>query len=296
MVIKTDFLQGLDKFSLVIKKKVTSSFTGDRRAETIGSGLIFRDYSNYVYGDDFKSIDWKTYARTEKLYVKRYEEDRNLTVHIIIDFSGSMNFGGGIKKYEYASMLALGFAYVAMKNNEKFVLAAFDDKLDFFRPSKGKAQIASMLAYLNDKKPVGVTKFFDSLIKYKQLIHSKSLVVIISDFFYDIHQIETILHRYKRNKIILIQVLDTLEKKMNIEGDYELIDLESDTNVHTFVDPFLRKRYFDDMEKHRAGIIQICNEVKADFFVVGSDEEIFDFFYKVPVSYTHLTLPTTPYV
>lgn len=281
MVIKTDFLQGLDKFSLIIKKKVTSSFTGDRKAETIGSGLIFRDYSNYEYGDDFKNIDWKIYGKTEKLYVKRYEEDRNLTVHIIVDFSGSMNFGNTIKKYEYASMLALGFGYVALKNNERFVLAAFDDKLDFFRPSKGKAQLASMLNYLNEKKPTGVSKFFESLIKYKQLIHSRSLLVIISDFFYDTQQIEQILHRYKKNKIILIQVLDSLEKNMNIEGDYNLVDLESDATLHTFIDPYLRKKYFEDLEKHQAHIRTICDEIKADFYVVGSDEQIFDVFYRI---------------
>src|SRR3989344_8933418 len=112
-MIKTDFLRQLDSFTLVIKKRVTSSFTGERRANYVGSGLIFRDYSNYVYGDDFKNIDWRVFARTEKLYVKKYEEDRNLTVHIILDFSGSMDFGSKIKKYEYASMIALGFSYIA---------------------------------------------------------------------------------------------------------------------------------------------------------------------------------------
>ena len=85
MVIKTDFLRQLDKFNLVIRKKIASSFTGERRADVAGSGLIFRDYSNYQYGDDFKNIDWKAYARTEKFFVKRYEEDRNLTVHILLD-------------------------------------------------------------------------------------------------------------------------------------------------------------------------------------------------------------------
>ena len=131
MVIKTDFLRELDEFILVVKKRVTSSFTGERRSESTGSGLIFKDYANYVYGDDFKNIDWRVFARTDKLLVKRYEEDRNLTVHIIIDFSGSMDFGSKIKKHEYASMIALGFSYIALENNERFVLSTFDDKLDF---------------------------------------------------------------------------------------------------------------------------------------------------------------------
>ena len=71
MAISTDFLRQLEKFNLVIRKKVASSFVGERRADVTGSGLIFRDYSNYSYGDDFKNIDWRAYAKSEKLYVKR---------------------------------------------------------------------------------------------------------------------------------------------------------------------------------------------------------------------------------
>src|SRR3989338_4828734 len=114
MAINTDFLRQLEKFNLIIRKKVASRFTGERRADVMGTGLIFRDYSNYQYGDDFKNIDWKSYARTEKLYVKRYEEDRNLTVHILLDLSGSMDFGSKTKKVDFASMIALGFSYIAM--------------------------------------------------------------------------------------------------------------------------------------------------------------------------------------
>ncbi len=280
-MIKTDFLRQLEAFDLVIKKKVTSSFTGERRAERIGSGLIFRDYSNYSYGDDFKNIDWKAYARSDKLFVKRYEEDRNLTVHIIVDFSGSMDFGDGIKKYDYASMIALGFAYIAYKNNEKFVLSVFDDKLDFVKPSRGRAQIASILEYLNNKKPAGQSKFFESLARYKELIHSRSMVVIISDFFYDTEQIDMILRKFKKNRIVLIQVLDTLEKNLNLEGDFRLVDLESDASMHTFIDPYVRKKYFEELNNHQAKIREICDSIKADFHIASSDEDVFDVFYRV---------------
>ncbi|MBS3168154.1 DUF58 domain-containing protein [Candidatus Woesearchaeota archaeon] len=280
-MITTEFLRQLDRFSLVINKKVTSSFVGDRATERLGSGLVFSDYANYNYGDDFKNIDWKAYARTDKLFVKRYEEDRNLTVHLVIDYSGSMDFGTKIKKYEYASMVGLGFCYLALKNNERFVLATFDDTLDFFRPKKGMGQITSILGYLQDKKAKGQSSFQDSLIKYRQLIHSKSMVVIISDFFYDIEQIKTILFRYKKNHIVLVQVLDKLEKNLNIEGDFDLVDLESNSKLHTFIDPFMRKQYFKELEVHQARIRDACAEVKAHFYVVGTDESIFDVFYRI---------------
>lgn len=281
MVIKTDFLRELDKFDLVIGKKVSSSFIGQRRADFVGTGLIFRDYANYTFGDDFRSIDWKLYAKTDKLFVKRYEEDRNLTVHIIVDFSGSMDFGSKVKKYEYASMIGLGFAHLALRNNENFVLATFDDKLDFFKPKKGMGQITAMLGYLNKKKAEGVSDFYKSLISYKGLINSKALIVIISDFFYNIEHIKEILLRYKKNKIILVQTLDPIERKLDIEGDFNLEDLESNERMHTFIDPYLRKKYLEKLELHQGLIKEACGRVKADFYIASSDENIFDVFYRI---------------
>lgn len=281
MTINTEFLKQLESLSLVIRKRVASSFSGERKSEITGSGLVFTDYANYSYGDDFKNIDWKAYGKTERFFVKRYEEDRNLTVHILIDLSGSMNFGSRIKKYEFASMIALGFSYIAMKNNEKFVLSTFDDKLEFFRARKGKHQLAAILEYLNSKKAMGVSSFQKSLLSYKSLINSKALIVIISDFFYDIKEIQTILQKYKKNKIKLIQILDPLEKNMNIEGDYNLVDLESDSSLKTYIDPFLKKKYFEKLNYHNLLIKDSCGHVRGDFYSICSDEDIFDVFYKI---------------
>ncbi len=280
-MIKADFLKQLDKFSLVVRKNVSSSFIGERRSFSTGTGLIFRDYASYSFGDDFKSIDWKAYAKTEKLYVKRYDEDRNLTVHLILDFSASMNFGTKIKKYEYASMIGLGFASLALKNNEKFVLATFDDTLDFFKPKKGVRQIASILQYLNTKKAAGVSSFERSLMSYKQLVGTRSLIVIISDFFYDLEQIKNILYRYKKSQIILVQVLDDLEKHLKLEGDFNLKDLESNSQLHTYIDPYLRNSYLEELKVHQNKIKDLCTQVRAEFYPVSTDENIFDVFYRI---------------
>ena len=192
-----------------------------------------------------------------------------------------MDFGTRMKKYEFGAMIALGFAYISMKNNEKFVLSTFDDKLEFFRPQKGAHQLASILHYLNSKQAKGASSFEKSLLTYRSLISSKALIVIISDFFYDTEEIKNILHRYKGNKIKLIQILDVMETKMNIEGDYNLIDLESDAKMRTFMDAFLRKQYFDKLSLHNTRILEVCGDVRADFFTVNNSENIFDVFYKV---------------
>lgn len=278
-MIDSSFLKQLDKFSLIINKKVTSNYAGQRESRAIGSGLIFKDHTNYSLGDDFRNINWNIYARLNKLFIKRYEEERNLTVHVIVDFSGSMDYGKKIRKSEYASMVGLGYAYIAMKNNEKFVLSTFSDKLEVFRPKKGVKQLATIIDYLERKKAGGVSSFYTSLIKYKNLINSKSLIVVISDFLYDIKEIRDVLVRLGHNEIKLIQVLDPVEKKMNLEGDYDLVDAESSNILRTFINPFLRKKYQNKLGEHNDKIIQVCNNLRANFYSVTTDQPIFDVFY-----------------
>src|SRR3989344_4679491 len=163
-MITTDFLHQLDRFSLIINKRITSNYVGERFSKATGRGLIFKDHIQYEPGEDFRSIDWKVFARTDRLFCKRYEEERNLTVHIILDLSASMSFGSHTTKAEYGGMLGVGFAYLALKNNERFVLSTFSDKLEFFKARKGRQQLASMVEYLNNKKPKGTSTLRKSLV------------------------------------------------------------------------------------------------------------------------------------
>lgn len=280
-MIDTSFLKALDKFALIINKKLTSNLKGERKSLAKGTGTIFKDYRQYTPDDDFKAIDWKVYARSDHLYVKEYEEERNLTVHILVDFSASMDFGEQTKKSEYASMMALGFAYMALKNNEKFVLSTFSDKLDIFRPKKGRNQLVSMLNYLNNKKSSGVSDLKGSIARYGELIRSKSIVIIISDFLYDAEQIRDVLYRLKKSQVKLIQVLDDIELKLNLEGEFNLKDSESKSILKTFIGPFLKRRYFKKLEHHESELKKIALETKSGFYSVNTSKPIFDSFVEI---------------
>src|SRR3989338_6692961 len=122
-MINTDFLNQLDRFHLVIKKRVTSNYIGPRRSVALGRGLTFKEHREYAPGDDIRLIDWKVFARTDDLHIKTFEEERNLTVHVIMDSSASMGFGKPVSKFDYAAMLGVGFAYLAMRDNEKFQIS-----------------------------------------------------------------------------------------------------------------------------------------------------------------------------
>lgn len=281
-MINTDFLHHLDRLSLIINKRITSNYTGERKTSYTGEGLVFKDYTIYTPGEDLRAVDWKVYGRTEKLFIKRFEEERNLTVHVIVDFSASMNFKSKqLKKSEYASMFGIGLAYMALKNNERFVISTFADQLNVFRPKKGKRQLMFLLQHLNEQQPKGVSNFEASLAKYKSLINSKSFVAIISDFLYDINQIKSVLYRLKNQEVKLIQILDPLEAELNMEGDYKLRDLESEEQVRTYVSPYLRKHYLEKLNAHSAEIKRVCAETGAQFFSFSTNTPIFDAFYQV---------------
>jgi uncharacterized protein (DUF58 family) len=271
--------------SLIINKRLTSNYVGERASIATGRGLIFKDHAIYSPGDDFRAIDWRVFARLDKLFVKRFEEERNLTVHVVIDYSGSMGFGTKIKKYEYAGMLGLGFCYMAMKHNERFVVSTFADQLEVFKPKRGRTNLMRVLDYLNTRKPKGMSKFESALSAYKKRVNSRSFVVILSDFLYSPEEIKLAVQRYRDHHVVLIQVLDKVETDMNLEGDFKLVDVESEDTLRTFLSPYARKQYLQQMGDHQAKIKRVCDELGAEFFVVNTEYPIFDAFYTVLNAY-----------
>lgn len=190
----------MDRFDIVLKKKVHAQYSGLRESRMLGHGMIFKDYKDYVPGDDFRAVDWRVFARTDNLFVRQYEEERNLTTHVIIDASASMNFGQNTKKYEYAAMVALGFAYMALRNNERFEVSTFSDALNILKPAKGASMLLSILDQLNNTTPKGKSILHENLLHYKAAIKSKSLIVIISDFLFNLEELRRALYLFREER------------------------------------------------------------------------------------------------
>ncbi|MBU0980321.1 MAG: DUF58 domain-containing protein [Nanoarchaeota archaeon] len=280
-MIDVEFLKVLDRFDIIVRKKVVSSFQGSRASQSYGRGLVFQDYREYVPGDDFRSIDWKVYARTDSFYIRRFEEERNLTVHVLVDASASMNFGKQEKKFNYAAMVGLGFAYMALKNNESFVFSTFADHLLPYRPKKGVKQIVDVMHHVNQLKIEGKSNFRECLRTYKKVIKTKSMIIVISDFLFDLEEMKSSLLRFKRSELVVVQVLDPMERSLDLSGDLILHDSESDSMLRTFVSRRLREKYRNLMSDHVAKIQDFCDSIGAKFVCVYTDQPIFDTFYKV---------------
>ncbi|MBT3406792.1 DUF58 domain-containing protein [Candidatus Woesearchaeota archaeon] len=281
MEIDLEFLNHLKRLSVILNKNVTTSFIGERQSPAIGRGLIFKDHAPYTPGDDFRTIDWRVYARTDKLFVKRYEEERNLTIHILLDLSASMDYGKSVKKSNYAAMVAIGFAFMALSKNERFVLSTFSDRLDLFKPKKGRKQLMDMVSFLNSRKPSGKTDIAKALVEYRKKVTSKSLIVVISDFLYDAEELTHGLYAYKDHTIKLVQVLDKEELDLNLEGDFRLQDLETNTIMKTFISPFLKKKYGQEMQNHIANIQRVADSVRAKFHTANTSTPVFETFYNI---------------
>lgn len=281
MAVNTDFLKQLNKFSLIIRKRVTSNYSGGRRSIAFGQGLTLKDYRNYVAGDDIRLIDWKILARTDKLYVKQFEEDRTLTVYIIIDASSSMSFGKPQNKYDYGSMIGAGFAYLAMKENDKFQFSTFSDELNTLRPKRGMSQMVSVIENINKINVKGVSNFEDAMIKLRKSIKGRSLIILVSDFLFDVGEIEKGLLRLGKQEIKVVQVLDKAEKELKLEGDVKLYDSETNEVLKTFMSRRLREKYQQKLDEHSSKIHDICLGVQASFNQITTDVPMFDAFFEV---------------
>ncbi len=281
-MIESDFLKHLDRMSLLISKRISSNFVGERQSLSTGRGTMFKDHGMYTPGDDFRAIDWRVYGRTDKLHIRRYEEDKALVTHIILDSSSSMNYGSKkVKKFDYASMIGLAFAYMAMKKNEKFVLSTFSENLDLVIPRKGKRHFVSVIDYLKDKEAKGKTRFEESLMSYLKKIESRSMIVVVSDFFYDLKEIERSLGRFKNSEIKLIQILDQVESNLNLKGDLNLKDMETSEVVRTFIDKVTKSKYLKKKDEHNAKLRWIADSLGAKFYSFSTDQPIFDSIYEV---------------
>jgi uncharacterized protein (DUF58 family) len=202
-------------------------------------------------------------------------------VHIIVDFSSSMNFGKPVTKFDYASMIGVGFAYLAMKDNEKIQFSTFADTLEVFQPKKGMSQLAAMVEHMNSIKMKGKSNVKDAMKKYKKMIGSRAMIIIMSDFLINIEEIKAALHLLGNHEIKVIQVLDPVEKGLKLQGDYRLKDSETGQKVRASISPRLRSAYQKQLDEHCDSIADACIAQKIDYHLITTDVPIFDAFYEI---------------
>jgi uncharacterized protein (DUF58 family) len=280
MTIDPGFLSELDRFDSSLKRETTSQHQGEQESPDIGEGLTFSDYRRYSPGDDTRLIDWKLYARTEEYFIKQYEEERNLTVHVLVDSSSSMDFGDGDEhKFEYAAKLGLGFCYLTAEENNDFRFSVFGDdyeRLDTGRSNRG--ELLQLVDLLNEQELGGRTAFRDALESYTATISSRSLVVVLSDFLGDIDDVEEGLASLSRNELVTAQVLSPDELDPAVMGDTVFEEPETEEELRTYFGGRLAQEYTERLERFTADVEERASDLRATHALVDTGDDFFDAF------------------
>lgn len=211
---------------------------GLHRSPYHGFSVEFSEHRPYMQGDSLKNVDWKVFAKSEKYYIKQFEEETNLLSHIFVDASKSMLFkhSGKVSKIDYATILAAALAYVMIDQQDSVGLAIYSDKIHtYLSPKSNRVYLRTLLSALNQIQPGGVTTTSKCLNSVAEKIKKRGLTIIISDFFDDMNSILTALKHihYKKNEVIVFQILDPIEKSFGFDLDSVFVDLESGEQITT---------------------------------------------------------------
>jgi uncharacterized protein (DUF58 family) len=279
-MIDLKFLNELEQFQKALKKNASQMNQGEQKSNRSGQGMIFKDHKEYIPGDSVKKIDWKAYARTKDYFIKRFEEERRLNIHILVDRSSSMDYGSP-KKYEFAAKLGLGVAKMSLNTNDRYNFSVFSETLTNLSSGRRGKDITQLVEILNDLKHTPESRIEDSITEYSQRIENESAVVIISDFLSDSEDIASGLTSLKHTKPVVVNVLDEKELNPDLSGDKILKDPESSSRLRTFFSRKTKKKYRSRLDNHIDNLEEVSRKNGAGFIQVSTSEDILETLLKI---------------
>jgi len=270
-------LAGISGLDLVAHTVVDGFIAGLHRSPDFGFSQEFAEYRAYNPGDDLRHVDWNVFARTERMYLKRYRGETNCQVTILLDASRSMKFGSHrIDKLEYTRFLAACLAYMAGLQRDAAGLIVFDDEVrNFVPPSTRQGQLARLLHAI-DKVQVGVrTDYSRPFAHLRQFLHRRGLIVLLSDFWEQPEEIiKTIAQlRYHGNEVVLFQVLDPEEIRPKLRDPVLLEDLESGATLEVSPD-YATHEYPGKIDAHVEDLRTRAQGAGLDYFLIDTSRPL----------------------
>ena len=262
----------LANIELKARLVVEGFITGLHRSPYHGFSVEFAEHRQYRTGDEFRHIDWKVFGKTDKYYVKQFEEETNLRSMIAVDASASMKFAsnGNISKFEYASYLAAALSYLLIKQRDAVGLSLYDTEIKTFIPaSSRKSQIQNILKILDAASPANQTGTSSALDLLAERIRRRGLVVIISDFFDDMQSVISALQhfRHKKHEVLVFQILDPREIDFKFGRDAVFKDIELGDEMTT--QPYqIQKAYALTINEFINTIKKTCRKANIDYNLI----------------------------
>ena len=239
----SEFLKKIEYLSIVSRRVFRGQLIAQRRTMQLGSGVEFADHRDYVPGDDFRYLDWNLYARHDELLLKRFQEEEDLHLYLMLDCSRSMS-AGNPSKFDLARQVTAAMAYIALADLDRVAILAFADGiLQEFPLTRGKNRILTLLQFLERLEPTGTdTNLRDMVMAFVHRQQRNGLTMVVSDLF-DPSGYQNGLDRLRHHKYEphVIQIYDKSEAEPSMLGDVELIDIETEaTNKITVTEKHLK--------------------------------------------------------
>ncbi len=251
-------------------------FAGEYHSAFKGRGMTFSEVREYQYGDDIRNIDWNVTARYDKPYIKVFEEERELTVMLLIDISGSQNFGTvGSLKRELITEIAALIAFSAIQNNDKVGLILFSDKIEkYISPQKGKKHILRIIRELIDFKPDNRNTDISAALRYfTNVTKKRSTAFILSDFF-DTHFEKALQIAGHKHDLIALHIMDEKEYRLPNIGFIKLKNAETGKEIYAdTARKSVRNKFAEERMQFHKEMKQIFNKANVDSISIKTNED-----------------------
>ena len=272
-------LQRISNLQVLARQVVEGFTTGLHRSPHKGFSVEFKQHRQYVPGDEIRRIDWRVFGRSDRYYIREYEEETNLRATIILDRSGSMAYGGDqpgkVSKFDYATRLAACLSYMMVQQSDGVGMVTFDSQIRRFIPPRSRvSHLKVLIDELQNGKPGNETelgKVFHDLVPK---LHRRGLLIIISDCFGEVANfLKALAHfRHARHEILVFQIWDRDELEFPFKGWTQFECMERAGMKHLLDPAMLRQAYLANLEKFRDELTRGCRRHKVDLVPFCTDE------------------------
>ena len=275
--LEPSILSKVGSLDVVARQVVEGMRIGMHRSPARGISSEFTAYRQYVPGDDIQHVDWKSYARSDRYYIKLYEAETNFIANLLLDVSSSMTYGsGGITKLEYAKYLAASMAYLMIDQGDSAGIGLFDGELqDYIQPSSSKRVLVDISRELERVEPKPRTLVGAMLNNFAHRMSRRGVAVLFSDMLDNTDEfVSGINHlRFQGHNVIVFHIMDPYELDFPFKGTSKFIGLEEEGEIVTQPDR-LRDNYLKELDKFISGIRSACTKAEVDYVLVNTAEPI----------------------
>lgn len=262
-----EFQRKLEYLAMVSRRVFNGVMKAERRTKKTGSGVEFADHRNYTPGDDFRYLDWHAYQRFDKLLVRLFEEEEDLSIYFIIDNSWSMGFNDELK-LRYAKKLCAALAYVGLANLDRVAIVAANAEINGrMEPTRSKQRIFRVFRFLERVRPDGETNLESALKTFVAQHKRRGLAVVISDL-YDPAGFEKGINvlRYNKFEPFVLHVVSPTDRNPTLKGDLVLYDCETGHEREVTVTKRILDKYAESYDKYLRRVERFCVTRQVSYF------------------------------